>query len=453
MNKKLLLILALTLALCLIFAVACDPPEKPNTPSVTPDMQLLEAAKIVFSAPDTYVTSFLSEEDTIPYLEICKIGNEITIVNRTEDGIKQLHYVKDNGNGSAEYFGYELPYGKTSYEKTELSGEEALSYYENTASFAGSAKSIILLAMMTGTGYAGKDMVDESNYDEIIATLEEINFTKDENGIWHTPYADAVNSPVEFAVGTDCVTYFGSEIYHTYMSAPETPAEIFASSYAEIEDKISDGSPAITSDMTLKEAVEILTSLPKYHMTMVQDQNVMEFTVIPKEHPVIQEAGTEIFAYGYNNELENVVWLAYYDYRGDIDSYLREFITYDEERGIYERSVDRGENAAMMDEHYPPFSIPLLLSFEYEVQAYSDEYYALFDKIDELYRLDPSDGWYKPVGDMETIFWFKIGDGKIVVDEISDSKYAIDCCWYDDIPQGSPSQLFAEYSADIEINA
>lgn len=69
------------------------------------------------------------------------------------------------------------------------SGEEALSYYENTASFAGSEKSVILLAMMTGTGYAGKDMVDKSNYDEIVATLEEINFTKDENGIWHTLFA------------------------------------------------------------------------------------------------------------------------------------------------------------------------------------------------------------------------------------------------------------------------
>lgn len=69
------------------------------------------------------------------------------------------------------------------------SGEEALLYYENTASFAGSEKSVILLAMMTGTGYAGKDMVDKSNYDEIVATLEEINFTKDENGFLHTPFA------------------------------------------------------------------------------------------------------------------------------------------------------------------------------------------------------------------------------------------------------------------------
>lgn len=69
------------------------------------------------------------------------------------------------------------------------SGDEALSYYENTASFAGSENSVILLAMMTETGYAGKDMVDKSNYDEIVATLEEINITKDENGIWHTPFA------------------------------------------------------------------------------------------------------------------------------------------------------------------------------------------------------------------------------------------------------------------------
>lgn len=37
------------------------------------------------------------------------------------------------------------------------SGEEALSYYENTAAFAGSEKSVILLAMMTGRGYAGKE--------------------------------------------------------------------------------------------------------------------------------------------------------------------------------------------------------------------------------------------------------------------------------------------------------
>lgn len=319
MKKKLLLILALAVVLCLVFAaVACDPPEDPEqpeqpaapaepetpgepstpaepetpgepstpaepetpgesstpaepeepadpeepaTPTVTPDMDLLEAAKIVFASEDTYMTSFLSEDNTLPNIELCKMGNDMVVIARDDDGIKQLHYLKYNGEDDIEYYGYERSYGKALFDKTELTGAEALVYYENTAQFAAECKSIVLLAMMTGTDYYGADIIDESNYDEVISLLETIEFYKDENEIWRTPY-DNTDLPIGFMVGTDRVSYIGSEIYHSYLSAPDTPANMFAAAYAEIEDRIAQDISSGNEKYTLSEDGWYRTSEP-----------------------------------------------------------------------------------------------------------------------------------------------------------------------------------------------
>ena len=302
MKKKLLLILALAVVLCLVFAaVACDPPEDPEqpeqpaaptepaepeppaepstpaepeepaepegpaTPSVTPDMDLLEAAKIVFAAEDTYMTSFLSEDNTLPNIELCKMGNDMVVIARDDNEIRQLHYLKYNGEDDIEYYGYERSYGKALFDKTELTGAEALVYYENTAQFVAECKSIVLLAMMTGTDYYGADIIDESNYDEVISLLETIEFYKDENEIWRTPYDDT-GLPIGFMVDTDRVSYIGSEIYHSYLSAPDTPANMFAAAYAEIENKILHA-PVITPDMDLLEAAKLLFNAEDTYIT------------------------------------------------------------------------------------------------------------------------------------------------------------------------------------------
>ena len=320
MKKKLLLILALAVVLCLVFAaVACDPPEdpeqpeqpeqpaapaepetpgepstptepetpaepeEPSTPSVTPDMDLLEAAKIVFAAEDTYMTSFLSEDNTLPNIELCKMGNDMVVIARDDDGIRQLHYLKYNGEDDIEYYGYERSYGKALFDKTELTGAEALVYYENTAQFAAECKSIVLLAMMTGTDYYGADIIDESNYDEVISLLETIEFYKDENEIWRTPY-DNTDLPIGFMVGTDRVSYIGSEIYHSYLSAPDTPANMFAAAYAEIEDRIAQD---ISSGIALRATLDMLNSDETFVMEIIDGktgdlERFLSYTLAPE---------------------------------------------------------------------------------------------------------------------------------------------------------------------------
>ena len=220
-------------------------------------MDLLEAAKIVFAAEDTYLECFDSESDPFPFMEICKVGSDIIIIDRDHDGsIEELEYLKYNNADDIEYYGYKRPYNSIHYEKTEATGAEALVYYEDTAQFAAEAKSMVLLAMTEGTDYNGADHIDESNYDYVISLLEPIEFYKDENEIWRTPYDDN-DWPVSFMVGTDRVSYIGYEIYHSYLSAPDTPANMFAAAYAEIEDKISHD-PFVTPDMDLLEAAKLL---------------------------------------------------------------------------------------------------------------------------------------------------------------------------------------------------
>ncbi len=349
MKKKLLLIFALALVLCLVFAaVACDPPEDPEqpeqpaapaepetpaepstpaepetpadpegpaepgeseepeepadpeepdeptepgepedpaTPSVTPDMDPLEAAKIIFASEDTYVATIsfddVFDEFATPVVELCKVGNDMVVIVRAGDGITQLHYLKYNGEGDVEYYGYERSYGDAIFEKTELTGAEALVYYENMAQFAAEWKSIPLLAMTMGTDYDGANIIDESNYDEVISILETIDFYKDANDMWRTPYFDMLY----LMVGTDQMTCIGDvDIYRSYLSAPDTPANMFAAAYAEIEDRIAQDIPSGTA---LRETLDMLNSDETFVMEIIDGETgdlerFLSYTLAPE---------------------------------------------------------------------------------------------------------------------------------------------------------------------------
>ena len=440
MKKKLLLILALAVVLCLVFAaVACDPPEDPEqpeqpaaptepaepetpgepstppggsstpeepaepeepaTPSLTPDMHPVDAAKILFGADDTYLEMF-EEDYTFPRLQISKVDNEITVIERNSDGsIYRLRYVRTDGEQASEYRGYEKNpnYSETLFFATELTGDAALpEYYEDVIFYAIDGKSLMFMNMVAGSEFADEYMVvDENNLDALVADLKTIDFTKDDLGAWHTPYYEDVFYTVE----NDHMKCLDNEItYYSYMSAPDTPANIFTAAYAEIEQsKIVREDRVITPDMTLKEAISIASQVRTYSVSAeVNGVTTMSGAVTCPEGMTLADlddgAVPDEAVLVHKIDGVNVFRMDYFS--NNNGTYNAAIYTLNAQTGKYNVEAFTGEEAAPYGE-FPLYAqgLPLLLS-NGGTLVNEDEWEAVYAEIDEKYTLS-EDGWYR----------------------------------------------------------
>ena len=456
MKKKLLLILALAVVLCLVFAaVACDPPEDPEqpeqpaapaepetpgepstpaepeqpaepegpaTPSLTPGMHPVDAAKILFGAEDTYLEMF-EEDYTFARLQICKVGNEITMIERNSDGsIYSLKYVRTDGEQASEYRDYKknFNYSETLFFATELTGDAALpEYYEDVIFDAIDGKSLMFMNMMAGSEFADEYvMVDESNLDALVADLKTIDFTKDDLGAWHTPYYEDVFYTVE----NDRMTCLDNgTTYYSYMSALDTPANMFTSAYAEIEQsKIVREDRVITPDMSLEEAVNAAAQVRTYSIFLEVDgvTTVVGAATRPEGMTLADMDDGAVPDYSVlisRNTEGKITQLSYFDHR--YGTYNAGIFTLNAQTGKYNVESFTGEEAAPYGE-FPLYAqaLPLLLS-NGGTLVNEDEWNAVYAEIDEKYTLS-EDGWYR-TSDVNTDYpAYRIEENAIAIESV-----------------------------------
>lgn len=430
MKKKLLLILALAVVLCLVFAAAaCDPPEDPEqpaaptepaepetpakpstpaepetpgepeepaTPSVTAGMPLKEALDIlngcetfVMESFDPYTGELLTYLSYTPAPETSSPGTPDTYMQADYDGdsITALYYLESTQDGwqLTEYstIGYNGVFGKTIYRS-----DEALETLLDNSLFDLSYWGPNLIVYCLADMYPEEEGFDiEAAY----AYIEE-NYTVLKDG-W---YCEEGGNFFYNVTDGAAQIHADNDIWYKWSvpTAQDAPAEKFAAAEAEIAQHTILNAPIISSDMTLEEAVNRAAQITTYSISAEVDGKTVFYGVVTcpegKTLADIMSGAVADKAVLVSYENDKAKDIQYF--KNDNGDYS---VIFHNETGHPIGSYSGDEAAPYGECTLYAQSLPLLLADTETIPQTQEEWDALYDEIDANYILDPADGWYK----------------------------------------------------------